>query len=823
MKALPASTSTLTACEHCGLQVPAAFSDDGADMQFCCNGCRVAYDTIRSCGLDAYYGYRDRFADDRRAASGKGKRYASFDSEAFLKRHTDETNNGLRAVDFRLEGVHCAACVWLVERLARVTPGVVESRLSLGASRARIVWDPRKTDLSAIAIALDRLGYAPHPARDTGAHAARDRADRSRLVQLAIAGALAGNNMLISVALYAGVFEGIEPEFARLFRWLSMGLGLLSLAWPGSTFFRGAWAAVRTRTSNLDLPIALALAVGGIAGTANVLLDRGEIYFDSLSTLVFLLLVGRLIQSRQQRWVEEAVGAMLSLTPDACRVVRDGRVVEESIDALEPGDIVEVRPGELFPADGEVCRGKSAVNQSLLTGESLPVPVETGSRVFAGAQNVTSTLRVTVEQVGATTRVGELSRLVGESLSEKPPVVQLADRIGAWFVTVIALLSALNFVWWAYTSGMAEAIESSVALLIVACPCALGLATPLTMAAAIAHGSKRGMLIKNAAVLERIAEVDQSRPGRLLLDKTGTLTTGNLRVAAWSGDLEARRLAVALESESNHPIALALVREFGPSDPNDNGSITNRHEQHGYGVLGESPLGALLVGSVRLATEQRCEISSGLTNIIERGQQLGHTVVVVAIDDRVRGVAWLRDELHESTSDALVHLERLGWRSEVLSGDEPGAVLRVAAALGVPEARAHGGVSPEEKLACVRERIAHSERGPVMMVGDGVNDAAALAAADIGVAVHGGAEASLAAADVYLADAGVAKLADLCDLARQTKRVVRRNLAISFMYNGVAVCLAIAGWITPLVAALLMPLSSATVLASAVAFGAKER
>ncbi len=814
-----ASGRTAIACDHCGLPVPAALIAPDADKQFCCGGCEVAYETIRGCGLDDYYAFRERSAGERQAATGVGKRYASYDSEVFQERHATTTPSGLRSVEFRLEGVHCAACVWLVEKLPRIVPGVVEARLSLGSARSRVVWDPERVSLSAVAAALDRLGYAPHPARDASARSARDATDRRRLANMAIAGALAGNNMLIAVALYAGVFEGIEDRFVLLFRWLSLGIGWLSLAWPGVTFFRGAWAACRARTANLDQPIALALGVGAIAGTANVVMNRGEIYFDSLSVLVFLLLVGRFLQARQQRWAEEAVGLMLSMTPDSCRVLREGEFEEEPVEALAVGDTVEVRPGELFPADGEVNRGTSAIDQSLLTGESRPTPVAAGDPVCAGAQNVASTLRVEVAAVGEATRVGKLIRLVEDGLADKPPIVQFADRVAGWFVLVVVGIATMNFVAWCLTGPLGEAIDSTVALLIVACPCALGLATPLTMAIAIGRGSKRGMLIKSATVLERLAKVSSRQPGRLFLDKTGTLTTGDLRVEHWTGDERLKPWVAAIEEESPHPIGRALVEAFGPVEAEHRHAVRERREKHGFGITAKLPAGEVLIGSPRYATEAGCSVSAAMAEAIESGRANHHSVVVVAIDQQIKGVAWLSDSLQPGTRAGIDWLLQSGWQAEIVSGDGPGPVEQVAHEIGLPEPSANAGVSPEEKLAKVRQAM-RGEAGPdlpVMMVGDGINDAAALAAADIGVAVHGGAEASLAAADVYLTEPGIGKLTELVRLGRETMRVTRRNLAISLAYNTTAVALAAAGWITPLGAALLMPLSSLTVLASAIA------
>lgn len=823
MTADPPDSDTPVVCDHCGLNVPPALLESAAEHQFCCGGCAVAFETIRGSGLDDYYAFRDRLAEGRQAARGAGKGYASYDSEAFLDRHATPTAGGYQSVDLRLEGVHCAACVWLVERLPTIADGVVEARLSLGSSRARVVWDPKQTSLSPVAQTLDRLGYAPHPARDASAHRAREAAERKRLTNMAIAGALAGNNMLMAVALYAGVFEGIESQFERLFRWLSLGIGWASLAWPGATFFRGAWAAWRARTANLDQPIALALGIGALVGTANVVLDRGEVYFDSLSVLVFLLLVGRFLQARQQRWAEEAVGLTLSMTPDSCRVVRDGELTEQSTDALEPGDEVEVRPGELLPADGEVLSGQSAIDQSLLTGESRPTPVAAGDPVFAGAQNVAGTLRVSVGAVGNATRVGKLIRLVEDGLADKPPIVQFADRVAGWFVIVVATLAAANLAWWTSTAGLSEAIESTVALLIVACPCALGLATPLTMAVAIGAGSKRGMLIKSAAVLEKLAAVRPSTPGRLFVDKTGTLTSGRLTVEHWTGDGGLRRWVAAVEADSPHPIGRALLEALGPAEPSELEQVRDRVERHGFGVTAETPVGRMLIGSPRFAAEQGIMLGGDVAQAIETAQERRLTTVVVALDGQGVAVVSLSDELHADSRARIDWLRSAGWRTEILSGDTAGPVAQVAQGIGLELEAAYATVAPEEKLRRVREATAEPQRLTVMMVGDGVNDAAALAAADVGVAVDGGTEASLAAADVYLLEPGIGKLVELVDLGRRTMRVTRRNLTISLGYNLIAVILASAGWITPLVAALIMPLSSLTVLASAVALGATTK
>ena len=423
--------------------------------------------------------------------------------------------DGTHATELYLEGVHCAACVWLVEKLPHVVPGVIEARLDLRRSLVRVRWDDDRVRLSRVARTLDSLGYPPHPAKDARARALRKQEDQRFLIRIGVAAACAGNVMTLAFALYGGMFTGIETQYSELFRWTSMLLGLVALAWPGNLFFRGAWAALRTRTAHLDLPIALGLAAGGVAGTVNAVLGRGEIYFDSLTMLVFLLLVGHWIQRRQQRWANDALELLFSLTPSGARRVEGDVVREVPLEALALGDLIEVRAGDLLPTDGTVVEGQSTVDQSLLTGESRPVGVAAEADVHAGTLNLGARLLVRVAAVGPTTRVGKLMQLVEECSRNRAPLVQFTDRVAGWFVIVVLLLATVTlgvWLWW----DPAHAVDHAVAMLIVTCPCALGLATPLAVTVALGRAARRRILIKGGEVLERLA-----RCGTMVLGQDG--------------------------------------------------------------------------------------------------------------------------------------------------------------------------------------------------------------------------------------------------------------------------------------------------------------
>ncbi|MCC7388342.1 MAG: heavy metal translocating P-type ATPase [Phycisphaerales bacterium] len=825
-----AGAAARAACSHCSLPVPAGLVEPGAEHQFCCGACRAVWEAIHGCGLERYYELRDRQGAEGKQAQITGRGYEEFDDPAFAALYCQEHANGVRAVELFLEGVHCIACVWLVEKLPELEAGVLEARLDLGRSMVRLTWQSEQITLSRIAKSLDRLGYVPHPAKGTAARDARRMEDRAFLTRLAIAGALAGNAMLLAGALYFGMFSGIEEQYRQLFRWTSMGLATVALVWPGRVFFRGALAALRTRTRHLDLPIAIGLVAGMTTSTVSTVLGTGEIYFDSITVLVFLLLCGRWVQHRQQRAATDAVELLYSLTPARARVWEAGETREVPIDAIGPGTLVEVRAEESFPADGEIVEGATSVDQSILTGESRPVEAGLGARVNAGSVNLVGRVLVRVEAAGVETRVGRLMRLVEDAALRRAPIVTAADRMAGRFVVAVITLALFTVgLWLVLEPGRpSAAIGHAMALLIVCCPCALGLATPLTVTAAIGRAARRGIMIKGGEVLERL-----STPGTILLDKTGTITEGRQKLVRWTGDESVKPAVAAIESRSSHAVAVALSRELlssaagAPAAANDapaGGPAPSAHtpsEPEGLEVQQFQGLGITgTVGGVRYDIGspafvlERLGATHGawVREAIDAAAADAQTPVVVARAGVAVAVAALGDAIREDAKGAIEKLRADGWRVRILSGDEPAVVRAVGARLEIDPADAIGGASPEAKLAAVEAALAD---GPVVMVGDGVNDAAALARATVGVAVSGGAEASLAAADVYMRRHGLMPIVELCRGSRLTLRAIRTGLGASLGYNSIAATIAVLGLINALTAAVLMPLSSLTVLALA--------
>lgn len=842
------------ACTHCALTVPPGLVAAGDEQQFCCHGCRTAYTILHQSGLGAYYDVARQSAARVERARTTGRGYEELDDPTFAALHVKTRADGLCEVELFLEGVHCAACVWVVEKLPLAIPGAAEARLDLGRAVVRVVWEPTRAKLSVLARFLDGIGYPPHVFRGAELMALRRGEDRAMLTRIGVCGAIAGNVMMMAFALYSGDASGMDAQDWSWFRWLSLALTAPALFYGGDVFWKGALAALRDRRLNLDVPIMLGILVAFVSGAVNTLRGAGEIYFDSMATLIFLLLVGRFVQKRGLRRATEAAERLLSLTPGvAHRVERQGtagstveHVRDVPVEALQRDDLVLARAGDTIPADAIVVRGASELNVAWLTGEPRPVPVREGARVEAGAVNLTAPLYLRVLQTGEETRAGKLGALVAESLRRRAPVVMLADRYSTHFsIGMLSLAAVAALVWLALDPS--QAVDHAMALLIVTCPCALGMGTPLAIAAAVGRAARTGVLIKGGDALERL-----SRRGHIWLDKTGTVTEGRITLSGWhdapaepsassaggispsaannsshinianlakpvyfgaSGNAAAggegallRGRVRALEASSSHPIARVLAEALPMGGEHE---VADVNHVLGGGVHGVVDGHRLAVGAPAFVRERGATIAGWAQAQIDAITSEGATPVVVADNGEVAAVLALSDSLRADARATLDSLRHMGFTVGLLSGDHPAAVRAVARRLGIADADAIGGATPERKLEVVKES---AKRGPVAMVGDGVNDAAALSAATVGVAVHGGAEAGVAAADIFLSTPGLAPLERLAVGARRTMRVIRLNFAISVFYNLVGATLAITGVINPLIAAVLMPVSSLTVV-----------
>ncbi|MCP4835290.1 MAG: heavy metal translocating P-type ATPase [Phycisphaera sp.] len=783
-------------CMHCGLQVPPGDRTSGDEPAFCCAGCRAVHAAIMGSGLGDYYRRRGETRAPA-ASEGRGGGHAILDSDAFQQSACREVGSDLREVELGIDGLHCGACIWLIERLPRVIPGLRSARVNLARRTVEIRWSPSVVDLSAVADGIGRLGYEVRTSRSAGDREMRDRVDRAWLVRIAVAAAIAGNVMGISFALYGGVFTGMSEEHRFLFRSISFGLIVLDLAWPGRVFLTGAITALRARTTHMDQPVSLGIVLATAAGLYSTIFDGAETWFEAVAMLVFLLLVGRWLQHRSQRSSQDAVERLFCLAPStALRIGSGGEPEEVPSGSLQAGDRVRVRSGDLVPADGRCESGGAGLDRSLLTGESRLVRIGPGSPVHAGEACRSGTILMLVEEAGDRTRIASIMKSIVDHAHKRPRVVLLADRIAGWFVLGVVFLATITFLV-GIRESWAVGVDRTVALLVVTCPCALGLATPLAMVAAIGRAASDGVLVKGGDVLEKLA-----KPGTILLDKTGTLTRGAMTVDRIEGEESTLAMAAAVEESSRHPIAAALA-PFG-----DGRQASDVREHPGLGMEGIVDGRRVLVGSRRFMATRGIE--RGFASRSTRRSEVDGTAtkVLVAVGGVVRAVLAVGDPIRPEAVGVIDRMRRRGWRVGLLSGDTEEIVRETARSVGIEEIDVHGEADPEQKVAVV----ASCRSRPIVMVGDGVNDAAAMAAADVGIAVHGGAEASLSTADVCLSSEGLDGVANLLGLARLTMNRIRINIAISIAWNLLFAVMAIVGVIGPVLAAVLMPVSSLSVV-----------
>ncbi|MFA5910814.1 MAG: heavy metal translocating P-type ATPase metal-binding domain-containing protein [Vicinamibacterales bacterium] len=816
IRAFPSRPASLASppCAHCGLAVPLSLVREADADQFCCHGCRQVHALVREWGFDHYYRLVDRQPGTPGPARVSGRSFEDFDDARLQSEATDDLGPERRRTRLYLEGVHCAACVWLVEKLPAVLAGVDEVRLNYGSAVAEVTWRPGHTRLSTIARALDRLGYTPHVHRASRVQEARRVEDRAMLARFGVAAACAMNLMFVSGALYAGEHSGMASPYEAFFRWLSLLIAVPVLGFSAAPFFQTALAGLRAGIVHIDLPIAAAIAIAAAASAWNTVAGSGPIWFDSLAMLVAALLGARQLQRSAQRLALERADSLRGVAfLEFARRLEGGDphapVVEVPLTALVPGDRVEVRSGEFVPVDGVILSGHSSLDNAVLTGEAAPLSVGEGDAVNAGATNLGARLIVRVDAVGVGTRVGALLALVQEAASRRPALLQTTDLMARRFVNILLAVAAatLAVAWWQH--GPDVALTRVVALLVVSCPCALGLAVPLALSVALMRAARAGIFIKNPDALERLRTVDT-----VLLDKTGTLTEGRATISRWHGDSFVLELARALEAESSHAVARAFTATPGRS-LHAVRSVADVVEVPGRGIAGRLDGHEVRVGNRAFIEAGHASVDEERTGIAASMVADGLSPVFVSVDGRVSGLAGIGDALRRDSIETVAALRRRGLRVRILSGDHPDIVARVAAQLGLSLDDAQGGLTPEAKRDVVAGLVSGADRtGAVVMVGDGVNDAAALALADVGIAVDGGMGATIVAADIVLTREGVAPLLDVLDGARRLRRVIRRNIAFSLFYNAGASSLALAGMVGPLLAAVLMPVSSLTVVMS---------
>jgi len=729
----------------------------------------------------------------------------------------DETPE--RRVDLDITGMTCASCIRRVERALTRVPGVSAATVNLATERADVALAPG-TSPEALVDAVRGAGYeASLPRLRRGAAeaateraAARSRELRRRELQIAI-------SAVLSAAVLALAYGVPDPRWSRL---AQLALALPIYVWTGSLFHRSALRAARHGSTTMDTLVSLGSTVAfAYSVVAVALLPERMTFFDVSSLIITLIAVGKYLELRARGRAGAAIEQLAGLQPRTAHLLRRagapegveaGEAAEIDVEELRPGDLVLVRPGERIAADGVVDGEGGAVDESMVTGESLPVEKRGGDEVIGATVNGASALRVRVTRTGESTVLASIMRLVERAQAEKAPAQRLADRVSAVFVPVILVLAALTYAGWLLTGHDAvTSLIPAVAVLVIACPCALGLATPAAIMVASGRGAELGLLVSGGEALERVHALRA-----VVLDKTGTLTTGRpavVEVVSLDGAVDpdaALRLAATVEAASEHPLARAVVEAASSRGVTVAAAAAQVTAHAGGGVTGTVDGHTVLVGSPRWLGEQGVDVEAAQAEVARLAAQ-AQTAVIVAVDGRAALLLGIADPLRPDARDGVDSLRALGLRVVLASGDRNEAVAAVAAQVGADEW--HAQLLPAEKVELVHRL--HRERGEVAMVGDGVNDAPALAAADVGVAIGSGSGAAMAAADITLVHGGVGSVARAIALSRATLRIIRQNLAWAFGYNLLLVPLAMLDIIPPALAALAMALSSVTVVFNA--------
>jgi Cu2+-exporting ATPase len=798
-------------CDHCLLEFPEreAVRDRDGEVEriFCCTGCQGIHRLIREEGLGAFYEGR-RWDQAGLAARPEDPQ----EIEAF-RAAVREGKDGLSEIDLYVEGIRCASCVWLNERLLARVPGVAFARVNYATHRARIRFDPARTGLPAVLGRIRSAGYLPKPYGETEGQAAQRRETRDLLVRLGTAGFLSSQLMVVTIALYAGYFQGIDPGTRRLLEWFGLGLTLPVYFYAGAPFLRNTVTGLRHGRFNMDALIALG-AGAALAYSAWQMVAGGEVYLDTAAMIVTLVLVGRYVEAAAKGRASEAVARLAALQPHEARrlePVPGGGVEVRRVPVAElrAGDRVEVVPGERVPADGVVREGDSEVDESLVTGESRPVRKEPGATAIGGTVNLHGSLVLEVTRTGSATVLSGIIRAVEEAQASRPRIQAVADRLVGIFVPAILVLAVASTAGHlASGAPVAASVMIGVSVLVIACPCALGLATPLAVLLATGVATARGLLVKGGDVFERAAGVDQ-----VLLDKTGTVTRGRpelkevLPVSGADGN-EALRVAAAVERRSEHSLGRAIVEAARALPGGAEPEATGFQSVPGRGVEGTVAGERVRVGSRIFLAEVGVQVPEEAEGAARIREERGETVAFLSRGERLVAMLVVADALRPEAREAVAGLEALGLRVSLLSGDNRRTTEAIAAALGVREAV--GEVTPVGK----RERVAALQGAGrrVLVAGDGVNDAPALTQADVGVAMARGTDVTLESAEAVLVRDDLLLLPELVRLSRRTYRIIRENLFWALVYNLVAVPLAVAGLLHPIVAAAAMAASSSFVV-----------
>ena len=787
---------TQVSCTHCNL----TFSKDSMIIEdnhlFCCKGCQGVYHLLNSKGLETFY---DKLGDTTlQPASQNTNDLEKFDLDGFKNKYIKVDKDGIHEINLIIEGIHCSACVWLNEKVLHKVEGVLEANINYTNNKAKVLWDSETVSLSKIIETIRSIGYNAYPydPRVQEERATKTRKTYYTRILVAIFGSM--NIMWLAIAHYAGYFSGIQQSFNNILNFSEFILATPVLFYSGWIFFRGAYYGYKNNIVNMDTLVASGALSAYIYSIYAAITQSGEVYFDSVVMIITFVLVGKYLEVLSKKSAVDTLDSIAGSTPTEVTILKENIKSLVSIENIIVGDIIEVKPGEKVVIDGKLTVGQASFDESSLTGENEPILKSIDNEILSGSICLDSIVYYKATKDASTSLLTSIVNLLEKSLIKKPHIEQLANTISGYFSTTILIISILSFTGWYYFHGSFEqALIIAISVIVIACPCALGLATPMATLVGISIAAKRGILFKEATFLETMA-----KSTILALDKTGTITEGKPSVIhAELGKNFDASLLFSLVSSSNHPISKG-IKKYLNSEQITKYEIENILSIDAKGLEATFKNKVLLGGNALFLKEKGLNISYSSEN----------TLFFFAIDNELVATFELTDTIRYGTKKAIKNIQDLGIKVVMLTGDHEKSAKKVASAIGIQEV--HSKLLPQDKASLIDTY--HNNGDIVVMVGDGINDAIALASSDIAIAMGSGTDIAINVSDIVLLDEKPERIYEAYKISHRTYTAVKENLGFSLLYNLISVPLAVMGFVSPLIAALSMSLSSLIVVGNSI-------
>ena len=796
-------------CTHCQLEFDESVmitEEETPDVYFCCNGCQGVYHLLKDDGLDSFY---EKMGNSKIAPPlAIDNDSSSFDMESFRQRYIKTTADGFSSVDLVMEGIHCAACIWLNEKVLAEKEGIVEASINFTNNKAKIVWDEDTIALSTIIDTIRSIGYNAYPYDRSKEDIKATKNKRDYFIRMAIAIFASMNIMMIDVAKYAGFFSGMKEETLQLVHIAEFIFATPVLFYSGWIFFRGAYFGLKNKIVNMDFLVSSGATLTYIYSLYVLFGGKGHSYFDSVAMIITFVLVGKYLEVIGKKNAVDTMDKIRSQVPLEATIVEGGVKRVIPIDTIEVGDIIEVKTGEKATVDGMLIGSNGTFDESSLSGESLPIEKKAGDTIYSGTINTGQVIRYSATKNYANSTLNSIVTLLEDALSSKPEIEDTTNELSKYFSVTILLLAILTFVgWYWYGSNFEQALIVSISVIVIACPCALALATPIASLVGISWAAEKGVLFKEAKFIETFSKADT-----VVLDKTGTITEGKLTVKKVSQEISREHLSLlyALSDSSTHPVSLAIKKYLEKEYEDIKIVELEKIEQvQGKGLKALHDRKVLLGGNSKLLEVENIKIDINSE----------YTLYHFAIDGKHILTFELEDAIKKGAKELITYLNSIEVWVVMATGDHKKVAIRVAKEVGIKDFKS--SLSPIEKADYIATLKEQGKK--VVMIGDGINDALALSKADIAIAMGNGADVSLAVSDVVILNNSLQAIEDSFMISRRTFKFIKQNLALSLIYNVITIPIAMAGYVIPLMAALSMSISSLLVVGNSMRIKLKDK